>query len=72
MALTSAERQRRYRKRQQRSVAVYKVPANDDVLHALLTSGRLSEEEALDRVKVEAELAAVVREWSQIWRRAFK
>ena len=64
---THADRQRRYRKRQRDGLAVYRVPAGDDLLLALLTSGRLTEAQALDRNRVEQEVAAVLADWARLW-----
>ncbi|MBD8552449.1 hypothetical protein [Sphingomonas sp. CFBP 8764] len=64
---THADRQRLYRKRQRDRLAVYRVPAGDDLLLALLTSGRLTEAQALDRHRVEQEVAAVLAEWARLW-----
>lgn len=66
-ANTHAERQRLYRKRQRDRLAVYRVPAGDDLLLALLASGRLTESQALDRQRVEQEVAAVLAEWARLW-----
>lgn len=62
-----ADRQRLYRKRQRDRLAVYRVPAGDDLLLALLTSGRLTESQALNRLRVEQEVAAVLAEWARLW-----
>ena len=64
---THADRQRLYRKRQRDRLAVYRVPAGDELLLALLTSGRLTESQALDRHRVEQEVAAVLAEWARLW-----
>lgn len=63
-----AERQRRYRQRQRRRETVYRVTGGDDVLMALLISGRLTEAQALNREVVEAELRDVLKEWAGRWR----
>jgi len=66
-ANTHADRQRRYRKRQRDGVAVYRVPAGDAVLLALIESGQLTESQALDPTRVEQQIAAVVAEWARRW-----
>ena len=68
-ANTHADRQRRYRKRQRDGVAVYRVPAGDAVLLALIESGQLTESQALDPTRVEKQIAAVVAEWARRWAR---
>jgi hypothetical protein len=68
MARSHADRQRTYRQRQRDGVAVYHVPASDDVLLALMASGRLTEEQAMDRQRVEQEVVAVLSEWARRWR----
>lgn len=60
MPLPAAERQRRFRKRQRRGVAVYRIEADDAVLLELLRTERLTDDEALDRERVEQES----RRWS--------
>ena len=67
MVGSSAARQRRYRRRQADGQAVYRVPGGDDILLALLVSGRLSEAGALDRAQVEQALGAVLKEWARRW-----
>ncbi|SEM54204.1 hypothetical protein SAMN05192583_0565 [Sphingomonas gellani] len=61
---TRADRQRKYRQRQNEGVAVYRVPANYDILDALITDGRITEQEALNKQEVERALARVVVEWA--------
>jgi hypothetical protein len=48
-------------------VRVYRLELCDDVILALLASGRLTDEQALDAKKVEAALADVVAEWARRW-----
>ena len=71
MPLPAAERQRRFRKRQRRGVAVYRIEADDAVLLELLRTERLTDDEALDRERVEQEISALVREWAARWRQVF-
>lgn len=67
MALTPADRARRYRQRQSKRIAIYQVAGGDGVLLALLKSGLLTDAEARDRTKVEAALSAIVTEWARRW-----
>ncbi len=62
-----SDRQRRYRQRQRRGQAVYRVAADDRVLLALLRSGRLTDTQALDRTQVEKEFADVLLQWALRW-----
>ena len=62
-----SERQRRYRRRQRQGIAVYRVAAGDRVIDALIAAGRLSEREAGDRDRIDAELSAVAAEWADRW-----
>jgi hypothetical protein len=49
---------------------LYAVEANKaELVEALLRAGRLTEPQALDRAKVEAALASVVRDWAARWRK---
>jgi hypothetical protein len=64
----AADRQRRYRQRQQRGSVVYRLDVDRDVvLGGLLESGRLTEGEALRRQLVERALAEVLEEWAARW-----
>lgn len=72
MPLPAAERQRRFRKRQRRGVAVYRIEADDAVLLELLRTERLTDEEALDRDRVQQEISALVREWAAQWKGFFE
>lgn len=59
-----AERQRKYRKRQAKGVGVYRVPARFDVVEALIESGRITEDDALDPGIVGEALAGIAVEWT--------
>ena len=63
-----ADRARAYRRRQREAAAVYPVEVSDDVMLALIHSTRLKDHELLDRAKVAAEFAAILRAWGDQWR----
>jgi hypothetical protein len=64
--MSAAERQRRRRERERRGEEVLQVPVRTNpVVEALLKSARLTEEEALDKRKVEAAVAEIVTEWAR-------
>lgn len=64
-----AHRQRRYRLRQISGQAVLSVTVDfNDVVTALIASGRLTEDQAFDRGQVEVAVATVVGEWARRWR----
>jgi hypothetical protein len=66
----AAERQRRSRGHRRAGEALYRVWASEwDVVEALVSSGRLTEAEALQRPLVERALAAVLIEWAARWRK---
>lgn len=61
-------RKRRLRRRARDGKAVLKVEVNiDKLIDAMLESRRLSESDALDRRKVEADAALVLAEWAAQW-----
>ena len=57
------DRQRRYRKRRAKGQVVYRITADDRLLHALIRAGRLEDRQTANRVQVEAELNALVERW---------
>ena len=61
------EYQRRYRQRQRRGVSMVAVPVPAEVIEGLLIAGRLDDAAALDKNKVAAELAVVLRQWAAMW-----
>lgn len=67
MALTPAERARRYRQRQSDRVALYRIAGDDSLLLALIEARRLTERDAQDRAKVEDALSEIVQEWARRW-----
>lgn len=68
-ASSAAGRMRRLRDRRRRGLGVFKVEIDEDeLLSALLVSGRLSEAEALRTRQVNAALADILREWASRWR----
>jgi hypothetical protein len=71
--LARRERSRRRRKRCHNGDAVFPLVANRDaVLLALIESRKLSEQEALDRRRVNTALSKMLRDWSEGWRDALK
>jgi hypothetical protein len=60
---------RRYRQRLRDGVRVLRVPVHEArLIEALLRSRRLSEDEALDPVRVQREVAGIVVDWIARWR----
>lgn len=57
------DRQRRYRKRLACGQVVYKITADDRLLHALIRAGRLEDEQTASRELVEVQLNALVERW---------
>ena len=57
------DRQRRYRKRRARGQVIYKITADDRLLHALIRAGRLEDEQTASREQVEGQLNALVERW---------
>jgi hypothetical protein len=63
--VSAAIRQRRRRERERRGEEVLRIPVRTNpVIEALLNSARLTEDEALDRRKVEEAVAAIIAEWT--------
>lgn len=63
-----ATRQARWRERQRKGRAIFRIEADhDSVLLALIETGRISEADALDRRKVEAALATVLADFGRRW-----
>jgi hypothetical protein len=61
-------RKRRLRSRARRGLVVLRVEIDHDrLVEAQLISGRLSERDALDRRRVEADVAEIVNEWAARW-----
>jgi hypothetical protein len=64
----AAARKRAYKARQKIGQAVFRVTADEDRLaEALIASGRISEDAAVDRAKIEAALSQVVADWVERW-----
>ena len=61
MALTTVERQRRYRTRQKDGVQIVPVAVDQGVIEGLVASGNLDSEDAGDRAKIEAALLRQAR-----------
>jgi hypothetical protein len=60
-------RQRRYRERQKERRAVARVEfSTDAVIQSLVTTGRLSQDEAANRDRVERELARILENWAEM------
>ena len=65
----AARRQREYRDRQRRDLAVLDVAVNyNGFAGTLIAAGWLSEAEALDRRRVAAAAASIIAEWQRRWR----
>jgi hypothetical protein len=61
-------RQKRARARRKAGLVSYRLDLSEnDVAWALIASGRLTEETALNRAAVEAELATVITDWAARW-----
>ena len=57
---TRAERQRRYRKRQQRGIKVYSVEVDDQGIARLIDAGLLNENEAFNDENIAGAIARLV------------
>jgi hypothetical protein len=67
--LSAAEKKRAQRRRQRAGQCVYRVVAPEiAVIEAILITGLLSDEEALDRRQVERVLGVVLAQWAAGWR----
>jgi hypothetical protein len=67
--LARRERSRRARQRQRDGDAVFQITANHDaVVLMLLESGTLTEQDALDRRRVNAALSGLMQHWISHWR----
>jgi hypothetical protein len=66
---TKAQRQAKWRLRRKLGRRVLAVDvAEAELVDALIRSGRLSEDEALDDAAISREAALVIGEWSRLWR----
>jgi hypothetical protein len=63
----SAERNRRYRKRQHMGERVYPTAIPDQVIEVAINAGWLTEEESQDRDKVGQMMARIALEWAKQW-----
>ena len=64
--MSAAERQRRRRERERRGEEVLRIPVRTNpVVEALLNSARLTEDEALDKLKIEAAVSQIIAEWAE-------
>jgi hypothetical protein len=71
--LARRARSRRARQRARAGLAVFALEANRDaVLLALIESGKLGEQDALDRVQVNAALSKMLDAWAEHWRDGLK
>jgi len=62
-------RKARHRQRVRNGSAVFQLEANRDaVLLALIESGKLSDQDALDRRRVNAVLSKMLQAWADHWR----
>jgi hypothetical protein len=66
-AARRAERQKDYRRRKRDGQTVFRVCVADQVIEALLVSGRLSDDASRDRERVQIELAGVIEQWAARW-----
>jgi hypothetical protein len=58
------KKQNGYRRRRRQGSIVLKIEAAEyPLIEALITSGRLTPDQALDRAEIEREIAAVVEDW---------
>lgn len=69
----AARRQARVRQRRKKRVHVYKLDLADrcveGLIEMMLSTGRLSEADALDHARIEAELARLLEEQGERWSR---
>lgn len=66
--LAAARRQRRYRARQRSGEAVLEVPvAEHDIASALVATGWLTPQQALDRRQLELAISHMLADWSAAW-----
>jgi hypothetical protein len=64
-----AIKQQRYRRRRANGTRIFRIEADHDALvTALIETGRISEQAALDRSQVERALAAVLHDFAVRWR----
>lgn len=67
-SLAARQKQRSYRRRLSRGLAMLKVTAPlYPLVEAMITSGRLSPEQALCRAEIERQAAAILEEWVRQW-----
>jgi len=70
VARQAAARKRRYKARLERDMVVLSVEAERvPFIDALISSGRISEPDALFRDKIEAATARLLADWAQRWER---
>jgi hypothetical protein len=66
--LEARRRQKNYRRRRRHGAAVLAVEVQFDALvEAMVSSGRLTPEQALSRHEVEQQVSAIVEDWRQRW-----
>jgi hypothetical protein len=63
----AAARQRAYRRRKRAGEAIFRIAVADQVIEALLVSGRLSDDASRDRERVQCELAGILAQWAARW-----
>jgi len=66
----NAVKQKRYRERKRKHLRVLHVPVHDAFIETLITSGWLSEREALTQAGVSDALAEIAVIWTKKWRAA--
>jgi hypothetical protein len=65
--IANAQRQRRHRQRQRQRGIALRLEVPDTVVAALVSSGRLIPQAALDKGQVSEAFAAVISDWSKAW-----
>ena len=66
--VTATERKRRERARRRDGLEQYRLELPVGIIEALISSGRLSADQALRPKLVEKELASVLTQWAERWR----
>jgi hypothetical protein len=65
-----AKKQRNYRRRQANGLAVLRIAVkHHELVAALISAGRMSDTEALDRGRVERQVSRLLEEWRATWNR---
>jgi len=67
-SLAARKKQRNYRCRQRQGLAVLRIPVQHrELAEALISAGRLTPSETLNRLAVEHEIARLIEEWRSQW-----